>query len=65
MGRDNVRVNVICPFADSPGIQFWQDIAPKDFDRALRAVPLKRVGRTRADIVTELAVRFELFVDGT
>ncbi|MGH3639061.1 MAG: SDR family NAD(P)-dependent oxidoreductase [Mycobacterium sp.] len=49
-GRDNVRVNVICPFADSPGVQFWQDVAPKDFDRALRAVPLKRVGRTREDI---------------
>jgi NAD(P)-dependent dehydrogenase (short-subunit alcohol dehydrogenase family) len=49
-GRDNVNVNVICPFADSPGVQFWQEIAPKDFDRALRAVPLKRVGRTREDI---------------
>jgi NAD(P)-dependent dehydrogenase (short-subunit alcohol dehydrogenase family) len=49
-GGDNVRVNVICPFAGSPGVQFWQDVAPKDFDRALRAVPLKRVGRTREDI---------------
>ena len=49
-GRDNVNVNVICPFADSPGVQFWRDIAPKDFERALRAIPLKRVGRTREDI---------------
>jgi NAD(P)-dependent dehydrogenase (short-subunit alcohol dehydrogenase family) len=49
-GPDNIRVNVICPFADSPGVQFWQDVAPKDFERALRAVPLGRVGRTRADI---------------
>jgi NAD(P)-dependent dehydrogenase (short-subunit alcohol dehydrogenase family) len=49
-GRDNVRVNVVCPFADSPGVQFWQDIAPKDFDRAIRSVPLKRVGRIREDI---------------
>jgi NAD(P)-dependent dehydrogenase (short-subunit alcohol dehydrogenase family) len=49
-GRDNVRVNVVCPFADSPGVQFWQDIAPKDFERAIRSVPLKRVGRIREDI---------------
>ncbi len=49
-GRDNVNVNVICPFADSPGVQLWQEVAPKDFDRALKAVPLKRVGRTHEDI---------------
>ena len=49
-GRDNVRVNVVCPFADSPGVQFWSDIAPKDFERALRSVPLRRVGRIREDI---------------
>ena len=49
-GRENVRVNVVCPFADSPGVQFWQDVAPKDYDRALRAVPLQRVGRIREDI---------------
>jgi len=48
--RDNVRVNVVCPFADSEGIQFWREIAPKDFEQALRSVPLRRVGRTREDI---------------
>jgi NAD(P)-dependent dehydrogenase (short-subunit alcohol dehydrogenase family) len=49
-GRDNIRVNVVCPFADSPGVQFWQDVAPKDFAQALRSVPLKRVGRIREDV---------------
>jgi NAD(P)-dependent dehydrogenase (short-subunit alcohol dehydrogenase family) len=49
-GRDNIRVNVVCPFADSPGVQFWADIAPKDFERALRSVPLHRVGRIREDV---------------
>lgn len=49
-GRDNIRVNVVCPFADSPGVQFWREIAPDDFDRALKAVPLRRVGRTNEDI---------------
>jgi NAD(P)-dependent dehydrogenase (short-subunit alcohol dehydrogenase family) len=49
-GRDNVRVNVVCPFADSEGVQFWREIAPDDFERALRSVPLRRVGRTNEDI---------------
>ncbi|GAB7069822.1 SDR family oxidoreductase [Mycobacterium hodleri] len=49
-GRDNIRVNVVCPFADSPGVQFWQEIAPKDYERAVRGVPLKRVGRIHEDI---------------
>ena len=35
-GRDNVRVNVVCPFADSEGVQYWREIAPKDFESALR-----------------------------
>jgi NAD(P)-dependent dehydrogenase (short-subunit alcohol dehydrogenase family) len=48
--RDNIRVNVVCPFADSEGIKFWREIAPKDFEQALRSVPLRRVGRTREDI---------------
>lgn len=49
-GRDNIRVNVVSPFADSEGVQYWRDIAPKDFEYALRSVPLRRVGRTREDV---------------
>lgn len=49
-GRDDIRVNVVCPFADSEGVQAWEQLAPKDFERAVRAVPLRRVGRTREDI---------------
>lgn len=49
-GRDNIRVNVVCPFADSPGVQFWSEVAPADFERALKSVPLRRVGRTTEDI---------------
>jgi NAD(P)-dependent dehydrogenase (short-subunit alcohol dehydrogenase family) len=54
-GRDNVRVNVVCPFADSEGVQFWREIAPDDFERALRSVPLRRVGRTNEDIGSVVA----------
>lgn len=61
-GRDNIRVNVVCPFADSPGVQFWQEVAPKDFERALRSVPLHRVGRTHEDVGALVA--FLIGVDG-
>jgi NAD(P)-dependent dehydrogenase (short-subunit alcohol dehydrogenase family) len=54
-GRDNIRVNVVCPFADSEGVQFWREIAPKDFERALKSVPLRRVGRTAEDIGSVVA----------
>ena len=58
----DIDVNAICPFADSPGVQFWQEIAPKDYDRALRAVPVKRAGRTREDIGAVVA--FPIGADG-
>ena len=62
-GRDNVRVNVVCPFADSPGVLAWQAMAPKDCDRAVRAVPLGRVGRLHEDIGAVVA--FLVGDDGT
>ena len=49
-GADNIRVNVVCPFADSEAVQMWREFAPQDFERALRGVPLRRVGDTRDDI---------------
>jgi hypothetical protein len=26
--RDNIRVNVICPFAESDGVKLWKQFAP-------------------------------------
>ena len=49
-GADNIRVNVVCPFADSEAVQMWREFAPQDFERALRGVPLRRVGDTRDDV---------------
>lgn len=54
-GRDNIRVNVVCPFADSPGVRFWSEVAPADFERALKSVPLRRVGRTTEDVGATVA----------
>lgn len=49
-GRDNVRVNVICPFAESDGVKFWKSFAPKEYDKAVGRVPMKRIGDVRTDV---------------
>ncbi|WP_163799255.1 SDR family NAD(P)-dependent oxidoreductase [Mycolicibacterium sediminis] len=54
-GRDDVRVNVVCPFANSEGVQLWETLAPRDFERAVRSVPLRRVGRTVEDVGSVVA----------
>jgi len=48
-GRDNIRVNVVCPFAESDGVKLWKEFAPKDFEKSLRRVPMKRIGHVRDD----------------
>jgi NAD(P)-dependent dehydrogenase (short-subunit alcohol dehydrogenase family) len=49
-GRDNIRVNVICPFAESDGVKFWKSFAPKEYERAVGRVPMKRIGDVRTDV---------------
>lgn len=49
-GRDNIRVNVICPFAESDGVKLWKQFAPDDYAKAVRRVPMKRIGDVRADV---------------
>jgi NAD(P)-dependent dehydrogenase (short-subunit alcohol dehydrogenase family) len=48
-GRDNIRVNVVCPFVESDGIRFWKEFAPDDYAKAVKRVPMKRIGDVRAD----------------
>jgi NAD(P)-dependent dehydrogenase (short-subunit alcohol dehydrogenase family) len=49
-GRDNIRVNVICPFAESDGVKLWKSFAPKEYDKAVGRVPMKRIGDVRSDV---------------
>ncbi|WP_432992593.1 SDR family NAD(P)-dependent oxidoreductase [Dactylosporangium sp. CA-233914] len=49
-GAANVRVNVVCPFANSEGAQLWERFDPDGFNAALAKVPLGRIGDTRTDI---------------
>lgn len=62
-GRDNIRVNVICPFAESDGVKYWKSFAPKEYDKAVARVPMKRIGDVRTDVGALVA--FLLGTDAT
>jgi NAD(P)-dependent dehydrogenase (short-subunit alcohol dehydrogenase family) len=62
-GRDNIRVNVICPFAESDGVKLWKQFAPDDYAKAARRVPLRRVGDVHTDVGALVA--FLLSTDAT
>jgi NAD(P)-dependent dehydrogenase (short-subunit alcohol dehydrogenase family) len=49
-GIDNIRVNVVCPFANSAGVAAWSEAVPDVYNKILRGVPLRRIGDTHADI---------------
>lgn len=49
-GPQGVRVNIVCPFANSPGVQAWKDYAPKDYELQISKVSLRRVGDCEVDI---------------
>ena len=49
-GRDNIRVNVVCPFAESDGVKYWKSFAPREYDKAVARVPMKRIGDVRDDV---------------
>jgi NAD(P)-dependent dehydrogenase (short-subunit alcohol dehydrogenase family) len=62
-GRDNIRVNVICPFAESDGVKLWKQFAPDDYAKAVRRVPMRRIGDVRSD--AGALVAFLLSTDAT
>jgi NAD(P)-dependent dehydrogenase (short-subunit alcohol dehydrogenase family) len=62
-GRDNIRVNVICPFAESDGVKLWKQFAPDDYAKAVRRIPMKRIGDVRSDVGALVA--FLLGTDAT
>jgi len=49
-GKDNIRVNVIAPFANSEGIQAWETVDPAAYRRAVDGNPMGRVGDVKTDI---------------
>jgi NAD(P)-dependent dehydrogenase (short-subunit alcohol dehydrogenase family) len=49
-GPQGIRANVICPFANSPGMLAWSKVEPKAYEATIRRIPLQRVGDCEADI---------------
>ena len=49
-GRHGIRSNVICPFANSPGMLAWSQVEPKAYEATMRQIPLRRVGDCEEDI---------------
>ena len=49
-GRENIRVNVVCPYAETESIRMWREMAPETYERTVRGVPLGRLGDVASDI---------------
>jgi len=49
-GPEGVRVNILCPFANSPGVQMWSEYAPDDYATQIGKVSLRRIGDCEKDI---------------
>jgi NAD(P)-dependent dehydrogenase (short-subunit alcohol dehydrogenase family) len=49
-GPQGVRVNILCPFANSPGVQAWKEWAPDDYATQIGKVSLRRIGDCEKDI---------------
>lgn len=49
-GPDGIRVNLVCPFAMSPGVAAWQQYDPAGFELGLARIPLGRGGDCETDI---------------
>ena len=49
-GGDGIRVNVICPLADTDGMKALNDLAPKHYQRVVRSTALGRLGDPTDDI---------------
>jgi len=49
-GPVRIRVNVVCPFANSEGMQMWEQYDPATYAAAVAKVPMRRIGDTRDDV---------------
>jgi len=49
-GPDGIRVNVVCPFANSPGMLDWASLDPEGHAATIRHIPLRRVGDCHDDV---------------
>jgi NAD(P)-dependent dehydrogenase (short-subunit alcohol dehydrogenase family) len=55
-GTDNIRVNVVCPFAKSDGVAGWSAEFPDVYHKIVKGIPLRRIGDTHSDIGAMVAL---------
>lgn len=49
-GPDGIRVNIVCPFANSPGMLDWAALDPEGHRAMIEQIPLRRVGDCEDDV---------------
>jgi NAD(P)-dependent dehydrogenase (short-subunit alcohol dehydrogenase family) len=49
-GVDGIRVNTICPLANSPALDAWAKHRPEEAEAFFATVPLRRIGDCETDI---------------
>lgn len=52
---DGIRVNVVCPIAETEGVTAWAEQDPRRYERMVRTVPLGRLGDPATDIAPVVA----------
>jgi NAD(P)-dependent dehydrogenase (short-subunit alcohol dehydrogenase family) len=48
--RDGIRVNTVCPFAQTEGMDVYREVAPADYDKVVRTVPMRRLADPEGDV---------------
>ena len=54
-GKDNIRVNVVCPLALTEGVVQWRESSPEQYEQIAKHIPLSHFGDPEKDIAPIVA----------
>ena len=54
-GKDNIRVNVVCPLALTEGVEKWKESSPEQYDQIAAHISLSHFGDPKKDIAPIVA----------
>ena len=54
-GKDNIRVNVVCPLALTEGVAKWKESSPQQYEEIAKHIPLQHFGNPEKDIAPIVA----------
>lgn len=49
-GPHGICINIVCPFAETPGMLDWKERHPEAFEKSMQSVPLRRLGKSEQDV---------------